>query len=83
MGLALMVPFQVMLMMQMRYHPTYYRPRLIRFSMMTGACGLGWFASNQSQKQNLDSLSAKYFANLSDEELLSYDRTQADILAAQ
>jgi hypothetical protein len=54
MGLALMVPFQVMLMMQMRYHPTYYRPRLIRFSMMTGACGLGWFASNQSQKQNLD-----------------------------
>ena len=51
--------------------------------MMTGACGLGWFAANQGQKQNLDALSAKYFSNLSDQELLSYDKTQAEMLAAQ
>lgn len=42
MALAIMVPFNVAAMMQIRYNYEYYAPRCKRLTAVTGLISLGW-----------------------------------------
>ena len=78
MALAGLIPANVTLMMQIRYHFEHYAPMCKKVSFATSIVGLLWYQLSMKQNENLERLSAKYFYDLSDEQLVFYDQVQND-----
>ena len=74
MALSILVPFNVVSMIQMRYDQAYYAPRCKRITMWTAIVSCIWVYGIKKQNELLDRLSAKYFGEMPDNQLVTYDR---------
>ena len=74
MALSILVPLNVVSMIQMRYDQALYGPRCKRFTTWTAIISCIWVYGIQKQNGLLDKLSAKYFGEMPDEKLVNYDR---------